>query len=265
MSPEQELRDGNLTEALAQLQREVRKDPANAAYRVFLFQLLSILGDWNRALGQLGVAGDLDPRALAMVQTYREALRCEVFRAEVFAGRRSPLVFGQPAPWMAWLIEALRRNADGRPAEAQELRDRAFEAASAVPGRIGDTPFEWIADADPRLGPILEAIIDGRYYWVPFAAARRIVIEKPEDLRDIVWMPAHMFWTNGGESVALLPTRYPGSEASSDPAIRMSRRTEWVESVAGAISGHGQRMLATDMSEYPLMDIREILLGNFLA
>ena len=34
-----------------------------------------MLGDWNRALGQLGVAGDLDPRALAMVQTYREALQ----------------------------------------------------------------------------------------------------------------------------------------------------------------------------------------------
>jgi len=262
MSAEQLLRDGNLAEALAQLQSEVRKEPGNAAYRVFLFQLLCVLGDWNRALGQLGVAGDLDPRALAMVQTYREALRCEVFRAEVFAGRRQPLVFGQPAAWVAWMIEALRRNADGRPAEAQELRDRALEAAAAVPGRVGDTPFDWIADADPRLGPILEAIVDGRYYWVPFEAIRRVVIEEPQDLRDVVWMPAHLFWINGGESVALLPTRYPGSEVSEDPAIRLSRRTEWMESGSAPVTGLGQRMLATDSSEYPLMDIRQIVLDH---
>src|SRR5271157_1795013 len=155
MSAEQQLRDGNLAEALAELQSEVRKDPGNAANRVFLFQLLCVLGDWNRALGQLRVAGDLDPRALAMVQTYREALRCEVFRMQVFAGRRQPLVFGKPEPWVAWLIEALRRDTDGRSAEGQELRDRAFETATAVSGRIGDDAFEWIADADPRLGPIL--------------------------------------------------------------------------------------------------------------
>jgi type VI secretion system protein ImpE len=262
MSAEQLLRDGDLAEALVQLQSEVRKEPGNAAQRVFLFQLLCVLGDWNRALGQLGVAGDLDPRALAMVQTYREALRCEVFRAEVFAGRRQPLVFGKPAAWVAWMIEALRRNADGRPAEAQELRDRALEAAAAVPGRVGDTPFDWIADADPRLGPILEAIVDGRYYWVPFEAIRRVVIEEPQDLRDVVWMPAHLFWINGGESVALLPTRYPGSEVSEDAAIHLSRRTEWMESGSGPVTGLGQRMLATDSSEYPLMDIRQIVLDH---
>jgi type VI secretion system protein ImpE len=262
MSAEQELRDGNLSEALAQLQSEVRQDPGNARHRVFLFQLLCVLGDWNRALGQLGVAGELDAGALAMVQTYREALRCEAFRAEVFAGRRQPLVFDQPAPWVAWLIEALRRDADGRPAEAREFRDRAFDMAPGVPGRIGEEPFEWIADADPRLGPIVEAIIDGRYYWVPFAAVQRVAIEKPQDLRDVVWMPAHIFWTNGGEKVALLPTRYPGSEASGDPAIRLSRRTEWTQSDTGLVTGLGQRMLTTDISEYPLMDIREISLDH---
>jgi hypothetical protein len=36
-----------------------------------------------------------------------------------------------------------------------------------------------------------------------------------EDLRDVVWMPAHLQFENGGESVALIPTRYPGSAASA--------------------------------------------------
>ncbi len=66
----------------------MRKDPANAKHRIFLFQLLAVLGQWERAMNQLNVAGELDAGTLAMVQTYREALRCEVLRGEIFAGRR---------------------------------------------------------------------------------------------------------------------------------------------------------------------------------
>ena len=45
-----------------------------------------------------------------------------------------------------------------------------------------------------------------------FLAFAQITIDEPEDLRDVVWMPAHFQFDNGGESVALIPTRYPGSE-----------------------------------------------------
>ena len=123
MIAEQHLRDGNLQDALKELQAEVRKDPAEPTYRVFLFQLLAVLGDWNRALTQLNVAADLDAGTLAMVQTYREALSCEVLRSEVFAGRRSPVVFGEPRQWVALMMEALRLTAEGEPSKSQELRE----------------------------------------------------------------------------------------------------------------------------------------------
>jgi type VI secretion system protein ImpE len=35
-----------------------------------------------------------------------------------------------------------------------------------------------------------------------------MTLEAPEDLRDLVWMPAHLRFENGGESLALIPTRY---------------------------------------------------------
>ena len=35
-----------------------------------------------------------------MVQTYRTALECEVLRTDIFAGRRSPVVFGHPEQWV---------------------------------------------------------------------------------------------------------------------------------------------------------------------
>ena len=262
MLAEQNLRDGNLTEALAQLQGEVRQDPANAQHRVFLFQLLSVLGDWDRAMTQLNVCGDMDAGTLAMVQTYREALQCEVLREDIFAGKKAPLIFGKPGQWVALLIEALRLTAEGHHEEAQDLRAKAFESAPSTAGKIDDQAFEWIADADLRLGPVLEAIVNGRYYWVPFDHIRTINVEKPVDLRDRVWMPVHFTWANGGEAVGLIPTRYPGYHLSDDPQIRLAAKTEWRELPADTHLGEGQRLLATDGGEFPLMDIRVIELES---
>jgi type VI secretion system protein ImpE len=259
---EDRLRVGDLDESLRQLQEQVRKAPANAKYRVFLFQLLAVMGQWERALNQLTVAGELDAGNLAMVQTYREALQCEVLRAEIFAGKRSPVVFGQPDEWIALLLESQRLLAQGAGDQAQALRERALELAPTTGGTIDGAAFEWIMDGDSRLGPVLEAIVNGRYYWVPFQRIRAIRLDKPEDLRDLVWMPAHLTWANGGESVALIPTRYPGSETSPDPELRRARRTEWLEATGGAFFGQGQRMLCTDGGEYPLMDVRAIDLDS---
>ena len=114
-------------------------------------------------------------------------------------------------------------------------------------------------DGDSRLGPVLEAIVNGRYYWIPFQRIRSIQVEKPVDLRDLVWMPAHLTWANGGESVGLIPTRYPGSESSADPAVRSGRKTDWLEQPGGAYIGQGQRMFFTEGGEYPLMDVRHIV------
>ena len=196
-----------------------------------------------------------------MAQMYREALQCESLRAEVFAGKRSPVIFGEPPEWMALLIESLLVRGTERSGEAQSLRARAFEAAPPTAGSIDGQPFEWIADADMRLGPVCEAVINGRYYWVPFDRLSRIDLEAPADLRDVVWMPAHFQFGNGGEAVGLIPTRYPESESSDDAQVRLARKTVWREEAPEVFVGLGQRVLATDAGEHPIMDLRTIVLG----
>jgi type VI secretion system protein ImpE len=255
---EDNVRQGRLEEALAGLQAEIRKAPADPRYRVFLFQLLTVMGQWERAMTQLNVVADLDAKALSMVQTYRAALKCEELRAEVFAGRRTPLLFGEPAEWAALLVQSLLLSAQGREEEAEKLHAKAFEEAPATPGRLDGQPFAWLADADVRLGPVLEAIVDGKYYWIPFGNLRAIRIEKPVDLRDLTWIPAYLTLANGGEIVSLIPARYPGSEKSADTAIRMARKTDWTERKDGSSSGLGQRMLATDQGDYPILEVRSI-------
>jgi type VI secretion system protein ImpE len=254
------LREGRLDQALDLLQQQVRSSPSAPELRIFLFQLLAVMGQWQRALIQLRLAGELQASALAMVQLYAPALHCELLRAEVFAGRRSPLILGQPEEWLAWLVESLQAAGQGRFPDSERLRERAFETAPPCGGSINGVPFGWIADADMRLGPVCEAIIEGRYYWLPFERLSRISIEPPSDLRDAVWMPAHFEFANGGSTVGLIPTRYPGSERHPDSAIRMSRRTEWTERGKGVYFGLGQRVLATDSGDHALMDLQEIFL-----
>lgn len=255
---EESLKLGDLGAALARLQEDVRAQPAEPKLRIFLFQLLCVLGQWERALNQLKVASSLDPIALAMAQMYGEAVRCEAIRAEVFAGNKAPMVLGEPDQWLALLIESLLVAGRGEPARSEELRLRAFDEAPPSGGTLDGRRFEWIADADSRLGPVIEAIINGKYYWVPYSRISKITLEEPEDLRDIVWLPAHLEFSNGGEAVALIPSRYPGSEASDDGGIALGRKTVWEEVAPGNFQGLGQRLITTDGDNTALLEIRSI-------
>ncbi len=262
MQAEDHLRAGDLDQALSSLEAEVRSNPAKPELRVFLFQLLSVLGEWDRAMTQLNVVADMNADCMLMAQVCRPALNCEALRRDIFAGRRSPMIFGEPAEWVVWLTQVLPLLAQGQDTAAVELRDRAFEAAPTLQGSIDGHPFAWIADADSRMGPVLEAIIEGRYYWLPFQNIRDLRIEEPKDLRDIVWIPAHFTWTNGGQSVGFIPSRYPGSEASQDNGVRMARRTEWIEREGGIFLGMGQRLFVTDEGEHSLLQTRHIVMGS---
>ena len=262
---EQSLKDGDPVAALAHLQEQVRGRPADPKLRIFLFQLLCVLGQWERALNQLKVASELDAGALAMAQVYGEAVRCEAVRRDVFEGKKSPMGFGEPEQWLAFLIESLLLAGRGEPGNSEQFRLRAFDEAEPSAGEINGQPFSWISDADSRLGPVLEAVINGRYYWVPFSRLGKMTIEPPEDLRDKVWMPAHLQFANGGESVALIPTRYAGSETAGDGLLALARKTIWEEAAPGAHHGLGQRIIATDAGEVPLMEIRTLSISEAAA
>jgi len=248
--------------ALQALTDEIRARPADAKLRVFMAQLLCVLGQWERAINQLTVAAEMDALAVPMKQVYGDAIRCESLRADVFAGRRTPMIFGEPDPWLALLIESLLRHGAGEADMAEDLRVHAFDAAPASPGTIDGEAFQWLADADMRLGPVLEAFVNGRYYWVPFARLAQVRLEPPEDLRDMVWLPAHLVFENGGETLALIPSRYEGSEHAADGAVQLARKTEWRALRPDVWAGLGQRMWSSDIgdegSEHPMLQVRAI-------
>lgn len=263
MTPEEHLKAGDLDATLATLQEKVRSNPADPKLRIFLFQLLCVLGDWKRAITQLKLSAEMDESATMMARTYREAIICEVYREKVFAGQKEPLIFGEPQEWLALLIEAQKVLARGDAQKAADLRARAFDEAPATSGGADGQAFEWIADADMRLGPVLEVIVNGRYFWLPFNAIGAMEIEAPGDLRDAVWTASTLTLMNGGQVPALIPTRYAGTTQSGDASSKLARSTEWQDVGAETFVGIGQRLLTTDQGDLPLMDLRLLRMDGF--
>src|ERR1700719_1098302 len=257
MTAEQLLKDGRPDEALIDLQTAVRDHPANPKPRVFLFQLFSVLGDWKRAYTQLKVLSEMDSDSMMLSRIFEPILPCEAIRTDVFAGKRTPIIFGEPPEWVGSLVQAMELFGKGEFRAGAELRDKAFEAAPASAGKINGEPFEWIADADERLGPVLEVILEGRYNWIPFCRIRQVFIEPVADLRDLVWAPAQFVWENGGQASGHIPVRYAGTERSEESSLKLARKTDWLNKM-GVNIGLGQRILATDAGEYPLLEVRSL-------
>lgn len=253
----------SLASQLQELQSQIKRDGSSAKLRVHLFQLLCVMGSWQRALQQLQLCAQLDAKAMPMAQMYREAIRCELYREDVFAGKRSPQVMGAPPGWVSSLVEALRQDAAGQTSAAADLRTKAMDVAEPAACTVDGTACEWLADGDSRLGPVCEVIANGQYYWLPFESCSAIQIDPPVDMRDLVWMPAQITLPNEGRVPALIPTRYAGTAATTlenADALKLSRATAWRSLDAEAWAGVGQRVWVSDGGEHALMDTRAIVM-----
>ena len=257
MTAEALLHAGDPVAALQALQNQVKKQPTDAKLRIFLFQLMAINGLWKRAQAQLEIAGQLNAEADPMVQTYRDVINCELHREAVFEGKSKPLIFGEPEEWVALLVEAQQAFAKGDMELFAALNEQAFEGADTRSGKINDETFTWLADADQRFGPVFEFIFNGQYYWVPMSRLSKLHTEEPTDLRDLIWLPAEVTWTNGGKLMVMIPARYPCIEGVSGPGL-LSRRTDWLTHGDDFAEGTGQRIYATDKNDYPVLQVRSI-------
>lgn len=251
-SAEDDFKAGDLENCRQTLMAAIRSKPGDESKRLFLFQLALIDGDWKRAENQLEVVKELSAESQMLAALFKPMIHLEAFRAEVFAGRRSPVLLGEPPEWMAQMIQALSAPAES----AQALRASALEAAEAFPGKLNGAPFDWLMDADGRMGPVMEVFHERKYFWVPFEHLSGWSTEPPTEARDLVWQPIQLSLRNGGEIHGFTPVRYPGTETHEDPAVRLARKTLW-EGPNGSI-GIGQRLWATESADFPTLEVRQV-------
>ena len=261
------LRSGDLDGARAALVDIVRTRPGDDKARMFLFQLLCVTGEWDKARKQLQALAQVADNAQMLAATYNQAIDAELVRADVFAGKADMPVLVGMGGWIEGVAQAISLAAKGQFAEADAVRDEAFGQAPDTPGTLETAgtaaqAFDWIADADIRFGPTFEAIVAGRYGLVPFDAVASITSDGPQDLRDTVWYPIQLALKSGQSIAAFLPARYPGSEFGPSAAIRLGRQTDWSEIGSGENTlevGLGQRLWSlSEGDDAGLLDLRKL-------
>lgn len=249
------LKQARTFEARDLLQAEIRQKPGDGNLRLRLFQVLVVLGAWERAMAQLETVVSLDPSRATACDLLGGLVQLERWRESVFAGERAPAV----APAAEWLEEyAAHCGARGKPEvlRALKARTRALKKAPARAGRIDGARFDWVMDADARFGPSLELYSEGKYTWLPLEHVRSVTFVAPQSFLDLVWLPVRIKTVSGGRMSGHVPARYPGSGEDSAPEVQLARTAVWTEPVPGFQIGSGVRVLSTDDGDHPITKVR---------
>jgi type VI secretion system protein ImpE len=249
---------GNLSAALKQLTQDVRANPINSHLRIFLFELLCFAGDFDRAEKQLDVIAHQNSDMQIGSAIYTQILQAEKARRAVFSGNQFPEFLTNPPEHAAYHLEALQLFRDGKSEEAFILLEKALELRPPLSGTNEGNLFHQFEDCDPFLGPFLEAIINGRYHWLPLERVQSIELIKPQHLRDLIWARARIASLDGEAGDVFLPVLYSGSSDHPEDAVRLGRATTWIDTGAGLVRGAGQRMFLIDEQECALLELTEI-------
>jgi type VI secretion system protein ImpE len=230
-------REGKLAEALTAANGGVRKAPTDIGARLLLAELLVFSGNLDRADVILDACGDLDPSVAVVVAEFRQLIRGETARRQVFGDGRVPEFLGEPTPAQRSVLAALVALRDGDAAEAGRL------AAQAETDRVhpsGQTPagaFDDLRDADDLLAPSFEVITTtGKYFWIPTERVMLLEFHPPKRPRDLYWRRATMQVANGPDGEVYLPTMYPAlaDAPGLTDALRLGRETDWQQASGGA-------------------------------
>jgi type VI secretion system protein ImpE len=258
MDSKELIRAGRLSEARGQLVSQVKAHPEDSNTRTLLFQVMALLGEWEKADRHLDVLATQDVKTELGVQAYKNILNMERQRQEVFERKRRPsLLPASPgyleAVFMLW--ECLN---GGRIEEAESLREKIGGARPGISGTCNGRPFSGFSDTDAYLEPFIEAMVHERYVWIPVESVRELLVTAPETLLDTLWTQAHVTTWEGLTLQCTLPVLYWNSFSHEDDRIKMGRMTDWIH-IGGSFSrGVGQHVFQAGDEELGILEIREV-------
>src|ERR1700759_2299918 len=135
-------RAGKLDDAVAAAQAALRKAPTDLNARVLLGELLAFAGNLERADVVLDAASAIDPTTAVVVAEFRQLIRADMARRQLFRDGRVPEFLGEPTETQRLQIAALVALRAGALAEAAKQAEAAEAGGPRVPGRHGDTVFD---------------------------------------------------------------------------------------------------------------------------
>jgi type VI secretion system protein ImpE len=142
------LERGQLSAAIGQVTQDVKSKPADARARIFLFELLCLSGELERAEKQLEALGHQSAEMQIGTEVYRQVLQAEKQRRAVFDDGLSPTFLIEPPPYASLHIEALTLQREKNPGRARAVLEQAMELEPALSGKVDEQPFAEFSDSD---------------------------------------------------------------------------------------------------------------------
>jgi type VI secretion system protein ImpE len=257
-------RAGHLAEALNAQIDVVRSKPSDQPARLFLFELLSFSGDWDRAAKHIDALSLDDPDLHLAAANFRNCLVSEKLRSKILSGG-TPEFFLDPTPGTKLRQEAFEAFAKGDKAEFATKINQANDAIPTLKVTLNSKTFELFRDADDLFAGVFEVFAKGSYYWVPMEQVVSLAMNPPKVPRDLLWIAANMTLIDGSTGPVYLPGLYLGSPNHGLETVRIGRERDWMpidpESPT-LMRGFGPRVYLVGDEEANLTDIHELTITS---
>jgi type VI secretion system protein ImpE len=248
-------RAGKLDDAVAAAQAALRKAPTDLNARVLLGELLAFAGNLERADVVLDAASAIDPSTAMVVAEFRQLIRADMARRQLFRDGRVPEFLADPTETQRLQLAALVALRAGDLAEASRQAQAAEAARPHPPGKHGDVAFDDLRDADDLLAGSFEVLTTtGKYFWIPTERVQTLEFHAPKRPRDLLWRRASMSVAEGPDGEVYLPAVYATDDATTD-TLRLGRETDWRQSDGGPVRGVGQRLFVIGEEAVPIMEL----------
>lgn len=246
---------GRLDEAVAVAQAALRKAPTDINARVLLGELLAFTGNLERADVVLDAASAIDPSTALVVAEFRQLIRADMARRQLFRDGRVPEFLSDPTETQRLQLAALVALRAGDLAEATRQTEAAEAARPRASGKHGDAAFDDMRDADDLLAGSFEVLTTtGKYFWIPTERVQTLEFHPPKRPRDLLWRRASMSVAQGPDGEVYLPVVYATDDAMTD-ALRLGRETDWREAEGAPVRGVGQRLFIVGDDAAPMMEL----------
>jgi type VI secretion system protein ImpE len=252
-------RSGNLADAVSAATDQVKSNPTDVKSRGFLAEMLCFTGDIDRADKQLDAILEQDPNTMVGVAQFRQLIRAEKARQELFNAGRVPEFLDQPDEAMKERLRAVVLVREGKDAEAGKLLEQLESQRKAAGGTCDGQAFDDVRDLDDLLASVLEVLTsNGKYYWIPLDKVELLEFVAPKSPRELIWRQAKLSVRGSIEGVVHIPVLYPGTHASEDNALRLGRSTDWSGGDGSPTRGVGQRTFLVGENDKPILTMTKL-------
>ncbi|MGC9269049.1 type VI secretion system accessory protein TagJ [Acidiphilium sp.] len=255
-------RAGRLDEAVTAATAMVKAKPTDIAARVLLVEMLVFAGNFERADVLLDAAGQLDPAAALVVAEFRQLLRGEMARRQLYRDGRVPEFLGEPGVVERALLAALVALRAGDDAAALREAEAAEAARATRAGEADGVAFTDFRDASDLTAGVLEILTTtGKYFWVPISRVTEITFHPPTRPRDLIWRRASLAVEAGPDGDVYIPVTYASSDDGLAAAYRLGRATDWQDR-GGVVTGIGQREFLVGDAAVPIMELGRLVFAQ---